>query len=342
MTSLHLPSRRSLHFSNIQRASTDSGLSSPRQATANVTEPNAKPMTPMERMKAASRRAQDRLSEQRKEYEANATQGGLAPSSAFGRELKRKAFQPTGLLVEDAFEKRNPSNMEQALNPRPAARLRWQRKMVIREIRHRGRLTKEMKIARTERSHMSRSHFFKTSMKKLAPLARQIAGKSIDEAILQMRFSNKRVAQDVRQHLIQARNEAIVVKGMGLGRAGSENENSTELLHSDPSETPPLPHQTPLKTYKKGAAPDPTDMYVAQAWTNRGPYGQEPDYRARGRMYIMRPPHTGITVLLKEEKTRTREKAEKEARALKKRLGKNMWVHLPDRPVTTQRQHILW
>ncbi|KIX94973.1 uncharacterized protein Z520_09283 [Fonsecaea multimorphosa CBS 102226] len=298
-------------------------------------------MTPLERMKAAQRRAQDKLNEQRKEFEGMASQGGLAPSSAFGGELKRKAFQPTGLLVEDAFEKRNPSNMEQALNPRPEARLRWQRKMVIREIRHRGRLNKTVTIARTERSHMSRSHFFKTSMKKLAPLARQIAGKPIDEAILQMRFSNKKVAQDVRQHLIQARNEAIVVKGMGLGRAGEENQNA-ELLQSDPSETPPLPHQTPLKTYKKGVAPDPTDMYVAQAWTNRGPYGMEPDYRARGRVNIMRPPHTGITVLLKEEKTRTREKAEKEARALKKRLGKKMWVHLPDRPVTTQRQHVLW
>ncbi|ETI24783.1 hypothetical protein G647_04153 [Cladophialophora carrionii CBS 160.54] len=295
-------------------------------------------MTPQERMKAAQRRAQEKLSEQRKEYEATVKQGGLAPSSAFGGELKRKTFHPAGPVTEDAFEKRNPTNMDQALNPRPEARLRWQRKMVIREIKHRGRLNKTVRIARTEREHTSRSHFFKTSMKKLAPLARQIAGKSIDEAILQMRFSNKKVSQDVRQHLIQARNEAIVIKGMGLGRAGSENSD----LHADPSETPPLPHQTPLKTYKKGEAPDPTDIYIAQAWTNRGPYGQEPDYRARGRMYVMRPPHTGLTVLLKEEKTRTRERAEKQAKALKKRTGKSMWVHLPDRPVTTQRQHVLW
>ncbi|EXJ60384.1 hypothetical protein A1O7_04536 [Cladophialophora yegresii CBS 114405] len=295
-------------------------------------------MTPQERMKAAQRRAQEKLNEQRKEYEATAMQGGLAPSSAFGGELKRK-FHPAGLLAEDAFAKRNPSNMDVALNPRPEARLRWQRKMVIREIKHRGRMNKTVRIARTEREHTSRSHFFKTSMKKLAPLARQIAGKSIDEAILQMRFSDKKVSQDVRQHLIQARNEAIVIKGMGLGRAGSETNAD---LHADPSETPPLPHQTPLKTYKKGEAPDPTDIYIAQAWTNRGPYGQEPDYRARGRMYVMRPPHTGLTVLLKEEKTRTREKVEKEAKALKKRTGKSMWVHLPDRPVTTQRQHVLW
>ena len=335
MASLHLRSARTIHTSRSQSAPAAKTLPSAKKPAA--AEPKARQLTPQERMRAAQRRAQEKLAEQRKEYEANAKQGGLAPTSAFGGELKRQTFQPTD-LVEDAFEKRNPSNMEQALNPRPDARLRWQRKMVIREIKHRGRMNKTVRIARTEREHMARSHFFKTSMKKLAPLARQIAGKSIDEAILQMRFSNKKVSQDVRQHLIQARNEAIVIKGMGLGRAGSE----TTELHSDPSETPPLPHQTPLKTYKKGEAPDSTDIYVAQAWTNRGPYGQEPDYRARGRMNLMRPPHTGLTLLLKEEKTRTREKAEKEARALKKRLGKSMWVQLPDRPVTAQRQHVLW
>lgn len=286
-------------------------------------------------MRAAHRRAQEKLEEQRKEYAATAQQGGIAPSSAFGKELKRKTTRSD--VVRDAFEERNPANMEIALNPRPEARLRWQRKMVIREIKHRGRMNKTVRLARTEREHMSRSHFFKTSMKKLAPLARQIAGKPLDEAILQMRFSNKKVAQEVRQHLVQARNEAIVVKGMGLGRVGKAAE-----LYSDPSEAPALPHQTSLKTYKKGEAADPTDIYVAQAWTNRGPYETKPEYRARGRMNILRPPHTGITLLLKEEKTRAREKGEKEARALKKRLGKSMWVQLPDRPVTTQRQHVLW
>jgi len=97
-----------------------------------------------------------------------------------------------------------------------------------------------------------------------------------------------------------------------------------------------------LKTYKKGEAPDPTDIYIAQAWTNKGPYEREPEFRARGQVNILRPPHTGITVFLKEEKTRTREKEEKEARRLKRRMGKSMWVQLPDRPVTAQRQHVLW
>lgn len=298
--------------------------------------PASMPMTTRERIAAASQRAQQKLLEQRKEQERNLVPGGLSSSSAFSSDLRKSSDDDE---LQGSFAERNPAHMAQALNPRPAARARWQRRMVIRHIRHGGRLNKEMTIARTERNHLLRSHFFKTSMKKLAPLARQIAGKSIDEAILQMRFSKKKVAQEVRQHLIQARNEAIVMKGMGLGPGTTEQNTS---LHQDPSETRPLPHQTPAKTYKKGLTPNETDIYVAEAWTNRGPYGSEPDYRAQGRVYEKRPPHTGISVLLKEEKTRMRQTAEKEARALRKRMEKKMWVHLPDRKITTQRQHVLW
>jgi len=57
----------------------------------------------------------------------------------------------------------------------------------------------------------------------------------------------------------------------------------------------------------------------------------------------MRPPHTGLSVLLKEEKTRTREKMEKEAKAIRRRMGKNMWTQLPDRKIQgPQGQYVLW
>ena len=46
----------------------------------------------------------------------------------------------------------------------------------------------------------------------------------------------------------------------------------------------------------------------------------------------------GISVLLKEEATRIREAEERE----QKRLRKKVWVPLPDRPVTAQRQYPLW
>ncbi|KAL2418204.1 Large ribosomal subunit protein uL22m [Exophiala dermatitidis] len=298
--------------------------------------PSSTPTTARERIAAAQRRAQQKLEEQRKEQERSLVHGGLSSSSAFAAELQKS---PEDEDQPESFAQRNPTHMAQVLNPNPSARARWQRRMVIRHIRHGGRLNKEMKIARTERNHLLRSHFFKTSMKKLAPLARQIAGKSIDEAILQMRFSKKKVAQEVRQHLIQARNEAIVMKGMGLKPDSTQQDAAAG---EDPSETRPLPHQTPLKTYKKGHAPHETDIYVAEAWTNRGPYGAELESRARGRTNVLHPPYTGISVLLKEEKTRMRQAAEKEAKSLRKRMGKNMWVHLPDRKITTQRQHLLW
>ena len=198
-----------------------------------------------------------------------------------------------------------------------------------------------MKIARTERNHLSKSHFFKTSLKKLAPLARQISGKSIDEAILQMRFSNKLVALEVKDHLVQARNEAVAIKGMGLNPAATSQFSHGAIVH-DPSSTAPEPAQTMTKTRRSGRPPNETNIYVAQAWVNRGSYGKEPEYRARGRMNILRPPHTGLSVLLKEEKTRTREKMEKEDKAIRKRMGKNMWTQLPDRPITNQMQHVLW
>jgi ribosomal protein L22 len=235
--------------------------------------------------------------------------------------------------------------------------------MVIRNVRQRGRLNKTVTLARTERSSLSKSHFFKTSMKKLAPLARQIAGKPIDEAILQMRFSKKKVAKEVRGHLLQAKNEAIVARGMGLGHLEQDinhaqppppptntttsfSSSSTATIITTP-EIPPNPDRKPKylpgTTIPSNLAHRPaTDIYISQAWINRGPYGRAPDYRAMGRVNIMRPPNTGLSVLLKEEKTRAREAAEREMKRIRHRMGKNMWTQLPDRKITRQGQYLLW
>lgn len=298
--------------------------------------------------------------------------GGLADNSLFAEE--KTAGQASGPQLAEmtdskpeperdptSLESRNFNNIGPVLNPRPTARSRWQRRMVIRQVHRRGRLTKAMVLARTERTSLSKSHFFKTSMKKLAPLARQIAGKPIDEAILQMRFSKKKAAKDVRKHLIQARDEAIVARGMGLGLPSpaamlsfpsegtpksSPSADSTPAVTEfapDPSIAPALPHQNPTKSYKAGHQASETDIYISQAWVNRGPYGKAPDYRAFGRMNIMRPPHTGLSVMLKEEKTRTRIKDEKEAKAIRRRMGKSMWTQLPDRKIQgPQGQYVLW
>ncbi|KAI9368975.1 ribosomal protein L22/L17 [Aspergillus egyptiacus] len=230
--------------------------------------------------------------------------------------------------IDIAVEKRNRLNMQHVLDPRPKARLRWERKMVVREVRQRGRLTKTEKIMRTERESLSKSHWFKTSIKKLGPLARQIAGKNIDEAILQMQFSKKKAAKDVLEHLKHAKNVAVVRSGMGLGAAG-------------PDAQPTQPITITLKSGERKTITDPSSIYIDQAWVNRGPYGREFDHRARGQINLMRPPYTSLSVVLKEEKTRIREWKDREARALRQRKAQ-LWTQLPNRPVTQQNQYYSW
>lgn len=165
-------------------------------------------------------------------------------------------------------------------------------------------------------------------MKKLGPLARQIAGKNIDDAILQMRFSKKKAAKDVKEFLEQAKNEAVVIRGMGLPKAEGEEQGN-------------LPVTITLKDKKRLTINDPSSIYISQAWVNRGPYGRDFDHRARGNINILRPPYTGISVVLKEEKTRIREWQEREQREVKRRETKP-WVQLPDRKVTAQNQYYSW
>ena len=73
----------------------------------------------------------------------------------------------------------------------------------------------------------------------------------------------------------------------------------------------------------------------------RGPYGKLPDYRAKGRMNVMRTPFTSISLLLKEEASRVREWEEREARRKRQREQK-VWVPLPDRPIQTKSQWYSW
>ncbi|KAJ5624019.1 Ribosomal protein L22 bacterial/chloroplast-type [Penicillium lagena] len=242
--------------------------------------------------------------------------GGLGADSIFAQEMNRtsgatptrqkKEAQELGQEEKKHLESRQLSNLQAALNPVPKSMRRWQTKMVVREIRKRGRVPRVVQIKRTEREELVKSHWFKTSVKKLGPLARQIAGKNIDEAILQMRFSKKKAAKDVLEHLEHAKNVAVVRSGMGLGMAQDSE---------------------PFK---------PTT-----AWVNRGPYGEQMEHRARGRINRLRPPATGISVLLKEEKTRIREWQDREATALRQRK-EQLWTQLPDRKISAQNQYYSW
>lgn len=196
--------------------------------------------------------------------------GNLAASSIFNTEAD---------LAEKKKALRNPDTMAAKLDPQPMQRRRWERKMVIRDVQKRGRLTKTQKIKRTERELTAKSDFIKTSHKKLAPLARQIVGKSLDEALVQMDFSKKKNAVMIHNHLIEARDRAIVERGMGLGQVNGTVGKRVAIK---------------LKDGEKHVVRDMTNMYVAQAWVGKGPYGHDISPRARGRIDRLFLPQTSM------------------------------------------------
>lgn len=155
-------------------------------------------------------------------------------------------------------------------------------------------MPKTVKIARTERVSLSKSQMLKTSVKKLGPLARQIAGKPIEEAIVQMRFSKKKAAADVKKLLEYARDEATVRTGMGLGQVkpteeGDVNGDGNKMQFGGQMEKPIVIED---KKGKKRLVTDRTSIYIDQAWVGRGRYDREREHRARGRTNILRPPWT--------------------------------------------------
>ena len=138
---------------------------------------------------------------------------------------------------------------------------------------------------------MAKSPFVKTSIKKLGPIARQIAGKPIEEALVQLRFSKKKAAQDVLKHLKYTRDQAIVGKGMGLGK-----DIAPGVPKAEGSKLEAEKSMDPIKIRdrygKRRTITDPSAMYVDQAWVGRGSFGYDIDYRARGQGHRLRLPWT--------------------------------------------------
>ncbi|KAJ0107447.1 hypothetical protein J7T55_009412 [Diaporthe amygdali] len=224
-------------------------------------------------------------------------------------------------------------HMRHAIDPDPLSRMRWERRMVARQVARqldaRGRETRDERIRRTEREATSRSAWLATSTKKLVHLAHQISGKTLEEARTQMKFSKKKFAREVLYELELASDKAVVERGMGLGKATGEF-------------VPGVSEKRTVKDFRHGKfvdIDDPSRMYVSEAWVNRGPWrGKKPNYRARGRVDLLQMPQASITIKLKEERTRIREFEEKKAKQYKQ----GPWVHLPNRPVTAQRPFYSW
>ncbi len=181
-------------------------------------------------------------------------------------------------------------HMERALDPDPRWRIRYQKRKVAQMVREQtaaatGSLAPEAaarrrhedrvrRIRLSERQATSQSSPLATSTKKLVHLSHQIVGKTVDEAIEQMRFSKKKMAREVRYQLEEARDTAIAAQGMGLGPADRA--------------PPAAPRKIQDKAGRWFEVSDPTRLYVDESWVGTGPYrGARVQYHARSRMSLM-------------------------------------------------------
>lgn len=183
-------------------------------------------------------------------------------------------------------------HMVRATDPDPRSRVRWERKMIIQNTRSAtnpfSRESREARIARTERQSLTRSPYLPTSVKKLVHLSRQIQGKTLEEALEQMRYSKKKMAVEVAHQLRLAHDRAIVERGMGLSKSNRQGEQSAAE-----GEAQNKAAKIQTKDGKWLTINDPTRVYIAQSWVGRGPWrGFQKEYRARGRVNILRKPST--------------------------------------------------
>ena len=198
---------------------------------------------------------------------------GTAAPTAESEELRSIAQQQQAI---------QPAHLAATQDPDPRSRVRWERKAVMRMVRRGEHETREEIIRRTEREMRFRSPFLPTSVKKLVMIARQVAGKNVDDALVQMRYSKKKMAREVAHHLGLARDKAVVDHGMGLGHVNGE-----------------APLEKPRKIRDAEGrwmeVSDPSRMYIAQAWVGRGPWrGQRLVHLGRGRKGMHMKPSTSM------------------------------------------------
>lgn len=206
---------------------------------------------------------------------------GAVEDNIFQDEIE--APRPAAATEAQQAEQKTRENMAMVTDPDPRSRIRWQRKKVIQMVRSNGHQTKEQRLKMTERELLHRSHFMPTSVKKLVMLARQIAGKPVDDAITQMQWSKKKMAAEIKYYLEEARDLAVAQRGMGLGSVNGETLDK--------------PRKILTKEGKWMEVADPTRMYIAQSWVGRGPWrGKSIDYKGRGRMGIIQHPSTSSSL----------------------------------------------
>lgn len=237
-------------------------------------------------------------SDHRQKLQRQVRGGRIEPESIFSDEVEQ-AEKKTKADDEAAHEitgglNRGKDVLARAIDPDPRSRVRWERKMVIRHVAKAtdpfSREPRLARIKRTEKELHEKSPWLGTSVKKLVHLSRQIAGKTVEDALVQMRYSKKKMAKEIAYQLELARDRAIVERGMGLGAVKVQSENAAEEGQKDERKEV---QQIKTKDGKYIKIDDPTKLYVAQSWVERGPLrGYRKSPRARGRMDLIKKPST--------------------------------------------------
>jgi ribosomal protein L22 len=228
---------------------------------------------------------------------------GMSPEQR--KQLEKRAEQQKA--AADKEKQRRLKSMK--TDPDPTARRSLERKLVIAGVKRHGRLTKAQNIARTERTSLYKSDPIPTSTKKLQMVTNQIAGKTVSEALVQLRFSPKKIARDVMKGLEIAQNEAIVGKGMGLqgGKAAmqrwEQQRTQTDMgkprdiwdYKTSPEDSSAVaktakfqPTTIELKNGSKKTVRDPSEIYIDQIWVGKHLTSSSPEFRARGRVNMLR------------------------------------------------------
>lgn len=210
------------------------------------------------------------------------TQGGKT------RKVVRKETEEERVLAAMKPSAMREHNIR-STDPDPRWRVRWQKKQIMKTIRSDRGPTREEIIRREERRMRSSSPPLPTSYKKLMHLARQVAGKTVEDALVQMRFSKKKMAREMRVQIEEARDDAILQRGMGLAKPNGQ------LLKQ--------PKKIQTKDGKWLDITDPSRLYIDEAWVTKGPWrGAHVEYRARARMNVIWKPtareFSSLTLLL--------------------------------------------
>jgi ribosomal protein L22 len=218
------------------------------------------------------------------EYEIAGYKEGMTPRQLAKLKEEQKARK------QEAKEQRERDLHAARLDPDPEHRRRYERKNAIKDVSKHHRITKATKLARTERQLLWRSRDLPGSTKKMTRIMHLIAGKTVEEALVQLRFSPKRIARDVLKGLQIARDEAMTRQGMGLGLSASPlTPESSQPYLADGSNVRAW-NQGQLIELKDGTKKrvhDPSEMYIDQAWVGKGTESQSPEFRARGRVNML-------------------------------------------------------